>query len=167
MYSIIKNIIQNGNFRVNDLTTKIDTLWAESKLSDEERDELMQMMSDYLNPATEAPELAERINQLEDKIEAVETAIKELQGDVEEPDPEQVVIPQWKAWDGVSSDYQYGDVVQHNGLYYVDVLQSMQNTWEPGSAGVDSRYWMQISQEDAEDLILGIIEVGDVTEIKS
>lgn len=166
MYSIIKNIIQNGNFRVNDLTTKIDTLWAESKLTDEERDELVQMMTDHLNPATEAPELAERVNQLEDRVDALEAAVKELQGgEVEEPDPEQVVIPQWKAWDGVSSDYQYGDVVQHNNLYYVDVLQGMQNTWEPGSVGVDNRYWKQVSQEDAEDLILGIIEIEEAEEI--
>lgn len=37
MYEIIKNIIENGAFRVSDLTNKIDTLWAESKLSDDDR----------------------------------------------------------------------------------------------------------------------------------
>ena len=46
MYDIIKNIIENGTFRVSDLTNKIDTLWAESKLSDEERNQLVQMMTD-------------------------------------------------------------------------------------------------------------------------
>lgn len=51
MYEIIKNIIENGAFRVSDLTNKIDTLWAESKLSDDERSQLVQMMVDHLNPA--------------------------------------------------------------------------------------------------------------------
>ena len=46
MYDIIKNIIENGTFRVSDLANKIDTLWAESKLSDEERNQLVQMMTD-------------------------------------------------------------------------------------------------------------------------
>lgn len=57
MYDIIKNIIENGIFRVSDLTNKIDTLWAESKLSDDERNLLVQMMADHLNPNSEAPEL--------------------------------------------------------------------------------------------------------------
>lgn len=30
MYDIIKNIIQNGVFKISELTTKIDTLWAKS-----------------------------------------------------------------------------------------------------------------------------------------
>lgn len=36
-------------------------------------------------------------------------------------------IPKWEAWDGISDKYQ-------------NVLEGMQNTWEPGITGVDERY---------------------------
>ena len=156
MYDIIKNIIQNGVFKVSDLTTKIDTLWAESKLSDDERNELVQMMTDFLNPSTEAPELKDLYERLEARVSVLEDAVKELQGGgLEEPEPDEIIVPAWVPWDGISSDYQYGAVVTHNGKYWQNVLQGMQNTWEPGAVGVDDRYWKEITKEEAEAIVNG------------
>lgn len=151
MFGIIKNIIANGMFRVNDLSEKIDTLWAESKLSDDERNQLIQMMTDHINPATEAPELAERIARLEERVSALENAQTE---EPEEPS-EGISVPAWEPWDGVSDKYQYGAVVTNIGKYWLDTLQNMQNTWEPGSPGVDERYWKEITKEEAEALLGG------------
>ena len=99
MYDIIKNIIENGTFRVSDLTNKIDTLWAESKLSDDERSQLVQMMVDYLNPASEAPELKEMYERLEARVATLEAEVQALKG--EEPgggeeEPGTVTVPAWE-----------------------------------------------------------------------
>lgn len=154
MYDIIKNIIQNGVFKVSDLTTKIDTLWAESKLSDDERNELVQMMTDFLNPSTEAPEPKDLYERLESRVSVLEDSVKKLQGGgSEEPEPGEIIVPAWVPWDGISSDYQYGAVVTHNGKYWQNVLRGMQNTWEPGAVGVDERYWKEITKEEAEAII--------------
>ena len=156
MYDIIKNIIQNGMFKVSDLTTKIDTLWAESKLSDDERNELVQMMTDFLNPSTEAPELKDLYERLEARVVVLEGAVKELQGGgEEEPEPGEIAIPTWVPWDGISDNYQYGAVVKHNEKYWQNMLQGVQNTWEPGAVGVDDRYWKEITKEEAEKLVSG------------
>ena len=163
MYEIIKNIIENGTFRVSDLTNKIDTLWAESKLSDEERNQLVQMMTDYLNPASEAPELKEMYERLEARVDVLEAEAQALKG--EEPgggEEGTVTVPAWEPWDGISNKYQYGAVVTHNGKYFLDVLQEMQNTWEPESAGVDERYWKEITKEQAEGIISGDMTVDEV-----
>lgn len=163
MYEIIKNIIENGTFRVSDLTNKIDTLWAESKLSDEERNQLVQMMTDYLNPASEAPELKEMHERLETRVNVLEAEAQALKG--EEPgggEEGTVTVPAWEPWDGISNKYQYGAVVTHNGKYFLDVLQEMQNTWEPESAGVDERYWKEITKEQAEGIISGDMTVDEV-----
>lgn len=163
MYDIIKNIIENGTFRVSDLTNKIDTLWAESKLSDDERSQLVQMMIDYLNPASEAPELKEMYERLEARVTTLEEEVKKLKG--EEPgggEEGTVTVPAWEPWDGISNKYQYGAVVTHNTKYFLDVLQGMQNTWEPESAGVDERYWKEITKEQAEGIISGDMTVDDV-----
>ncbi len=160
MYEIIKAVIQSGNFNVSDITLKIDTLWAGSKISDEERKELSEMMIDYINPNTQAPELKELYLQLRKEIEVVREELSSLKAEVAElkgtggPGPEPgIVIPEWKAWDGISTDHQTGAVVAHNGKYYENVLEGMQNTWEPGSAGVDERYWKEITKEEAEALL--------------
>lgn len=154
MYDIIKNIIQNGVFKVSDLTTKIDTLWAESKLSDDERNELVQMMTDFLNPSTEAPELKDLYERLESRASVLEDAVKKLQGGgSEEPEPGEIIVPAWVPWDGISSNYQYGAVVTHNDKYWQNMLQGVQNTWEPGAVGVDDRYWKEITKEEAEAIV--------------
>ena len=163
MYDIIKNIIQNGVFKVSDLTTKIDTLWAESKLTDDERNELVTLMSDYLNPNTEAPELKEMYERLEARVATLEEEVKKLKG--EEPgggEEGTVTVPAWEPWDGISDKYKYGAVVTHNGKYFLDVLQGIQNTWEPESAGVDERYWKEITKEQAEGIISGDMTVDEV-----
>lgn len=164
MYEIIKNIIENGAFRVSDLTNKIDTLWAESKLSDDERSQLVQMMTDHLNPATEAPELKEMYERLEARVTTLEAEVQALKGGEEsggEEEPGTVTVPAWEPWDGISNKYQYGAVVTHNGKYFLDVLQGMQNTWEPESAGVDERYWKEITKEQAEKIISGDMNVDE------
>ena len=163
MYDIIKNIIENGIFRVSDLINKIDTLWAESKLSDDERNLLVQMMTDHLNPNSEAPELKELYERLEFRVTTLEEEVKKLKG--EEPgggEEGTVTVPAWEPWDGISNKYQYGAVVSHNGKYFLDVLQGMQNTWEPESAGVDERYWKEITKEQAEGILSEDMTVDEV-----
>ena len=164
MYEIIKAVIQSGAFVVSDITQKINTLWVESKLTDEERQDLSEMMIDYINPNTQAPELKELYLQLQEELGAEKEEERTLKAEVAElkgtggaepgPGPE-TKIPKWKPWDGISTDYQTGAVVKHKGKYYKNVLEGMQNTWEPGSAGVDERYWKEITKEEAEALLKG------------
>ena len=161
MYKIIKSVIIAGNFKLSDMTNKINTLWVTGELNDEQRDELLQLMNDHLNPATEAPELSKRINRVEQRVTILEDAVKELQSDGDESvesDPEEVIIPQWEPWDGISDKYQYGAVVTHNGKYWHNVLQGTQNVWEPETAGVGENIWKEITKEEAEALLTPTIE---------
>ena len=149
MFDIIKSVIERGIFRVNDLSLKIDTLWAESKLTDSQRDELYSLIMQHLNPAAEYPELEDRIASLEARVSALEEAQNNPDvGDPSEPEglPEGVEI--WEPWDGVSNKYQFGAIVLHNGVYYKNVLSGQQNVWEPGSPGIDERFWIVVSEDE-------------------
>ena len=105
MYEIIKAVIQSGAFVVSDITQKINTLWVESKLTDEERQELSEMMIDYINPNTQAPELKELYLQLREELGVVKEEVNTLKAEVAElkgtggtepgPEPE-ITIPKWK-----------------------------------------------------------------------
>lgn len=160
MYEIIKSVIEGGAFKLNDLSNKIDTLWVGGKLTDEERENLISLMSDHLNPATEAPQdyelLARQIADLKETVSSLSDRVTVLEGGETEPEePTGVVVPEWEPWDGISNQYQYGAVVTHNGKYWQNVLSGQQNVWEPESVGVDERYWKEIAKEEAESLISG------------
>lgn len=162
MYSILKSIIMSQKEPNDTLYHKINTAWANGDITDEEKIELEQLVFQYQNPQVQAPDLAklynrlsEKCNAMSDEIEALKASVEKLQSGTEPdaPQEDQVKIQKWEPWDGITQKYNYGDVVKHKGKYYQDVLQGMLNTWEPGSAGVDERYWKEITKEEAEALL--------------
>ena len=172
MYSIIKNKIQSGNFDVATMTETINTLYADAELTKEQRDELLKLMPSHSDPTTESPELTElykrlraEVESLKKNVELQEKRIWKLENpgeEPEEPDPG-IEIPIWEPWDGINQDwYSYGDVVQHSEKYWIDTLQKVINTWEPGTVGVDDRYWKEITKEQAEGIVSGDMTVDEV-----
>ena len=154
MYEIIKSTIESRNFVVSDIKNKVDTLWIEGVLTSEQREELIQLVFEYANPGTQAPELKSLITRVLQEIETIKDRIEKLEGGNETGTEQPNIIPEWKAWDGVSSEYQPGAVVTHNGKYYQNALD-IQNTWEPDGEGIDERFWKEITKEEAEKLING------------
>ena len=159
MYSILKSIIMSQKEPNDALYHKIDVAWANGDITDEEKNELEQLVFQYQNPQVQSPDLAELYNRLSEKcntmakeIEILKASVEKLQSgeESEEPQDKPVKIPKWEPWDGISDKYQTGAAVKHKGKYYQNVLEGMQNTWEPGATGVDERYWKEITKEEAE-----------------
>ena len=61
MYFIIKNVISRGGYNLSAVLSKIDTVWAEGKLSDEQRDELINLARKGAN-AEKGIDLIAKIN---------------------------------------------------------------------------------------------------------
>ena len=72
MYDIVKNVIISGDFRLSDMQTKIDTLWVQGDLTEDERNELIAIMKQYVKPESEAPEQIELYKQLLAKYESLD-----------------------------------------------------------------------------------------------
>ena len=162
MYSILKSIIMSQKEPNDTLYHKINVAWANGDITDEQKIELEQLVFQYQNPQVQAPDLAELYNRLSEKtnamseeIEALKASVEKLQSGAEPVEPQEpaVVIPEWEAWDGISDQYQTDAVVEHKEKYYQNILEGMQNTWEPGVTGVDERYWKEITKEEAEALL--------------
>lgn len=162
MYSILKSIIMSQKEPNDALYHKINVAWANGDITDEEKIELEELVFQYQNPQVQAPDLAklysrlsEKCNAMSEEIEALKASVEKLQSGTEPDAPQDkpAKIPKWEAWDGISTDYQTGAVVKHKGKYYQNVLEGMQNTWEPGVTGVDERYWKEITKEEAEALL--------------
>ncbi|WP_408934428.1 hypothetical protein [Corynebacterium marquesiae] len=61
-------------------------------------------------------------------------------------------IREWEPWHPLreSTHYRYGDKTRHNGRIWRDVLDptgDKLNVWEPGSPGIDERYWVEDEAE--------------------
>ena len=74
MYQIIKNVLSRGGYNLSAVLSKIDTVWAEGKLSDEQRDELIGLARKGAN-AEKDIDLMAKITELEERIRALEGTV--------------------------------------------------------------------------------------------
>ena len=126
MYTIIKNVIYSGRYELNDMLRKIDTIWVQGSLTDEERGELVELAQSNADPARSYAPLQEQINQAFDRIKALEGRMAKLEAG-EEPEPEE--WPEWVQPTGAHDAYGMGDKVTYNGKHYVSKIAG--NVWSP------------------------------------
>ena len=138
IYVILKSVIESGEYRLSDMATRIDTVWAEGKLTDAQRTELHALTQSRLTPDSEAPALAAQVAALTARMADMEARLTALEGGGEAEE-----WPAWEPWDGVSARYKQGAQVTHNGYHWRSTFAG-QNVWEPGAAGTES-LWEKVS----------------------
>lgn len=153
-YEIIKNVIKSGDFKLEDMTVKINTYWIQGEISEEQKAELIALMKEHLSPETEMPEALQMCRALKEEVESLKERVTKLEnsGVATEP-PAGIEVPAWEPWDGISNKYQYRAIVTIDQKYYISTYQG-QNTWMPGGIGTEG-LWKEISKEDAEAVIQG------------
>lgn len=130
MYTIIKNVIYSGRYELNDILTKIDTLWVQGCLTDEQRGELVELARESADPAASYAPLQEQIDQAFAQIKALGDRVAKLEaGEAPEPAPEPEEWPAWVQPTGAHDCYNTGDKVTYNGQHYVSKIDG--NVWSP------------------------------------
>ncbi len=71
MYQIIKNVIERGGYDLSAILTKIDTLWVNGSLTDEQRTELIGLARSNGDAKYSADVIA-KLNDLETRVRALE-----------------------------------------------------------------------------------------------
>lgn len=130
MYQTIKSVIQAGRYELNDMLRKIDTLWVQGDLSDEQRGELVELARESADPAASYAPLQEQIDQAFAQIKALGDRVAKLEaGETPEPSPEPEEWPAWVQPTGAHDCYNTGDKVTYNGQHYVSKIDG--NVWSP------------------------------------
>lgn len=119
MYSIIKNVIKQGGFDLTGLLSKINTLWVQGGLTDEQREELI---SSARNGADkhDSVEVLAKLEDLDRRVAALEKA-----GAPEEPAEEfpDFVTGKW---------YYTGDTCTFEGKKYTCIApDGVVCVWSP------------------------------------
>ncbi len=115
MYSIIKNVIEQGGFELSSLLKKIDTLWVQGSINDSQRDELIASTRDSADKQASVDVMV--------KLEDLDRRVKALEkGDTAEEYPD-FVVGKW---------YYAGDTCTFEGEKYTCIAPSgVACVWSP------------------------------------
>lgn len=157
MFEIIKNVISEGRYALNDILTKIDTIWIQGDLTDEEKTNLVNMAREHALPENSFAPLQKQIDvlaiqvtalkseiELHDKyIEALNTAISNLGGEPSEPEePVQEEYPSYVQPTGAHDAYHRGDKITFNGKKYECIApEGVAVVWDPITYPA---YWKEV-----------------------
>lgn len=131
MHDTIKDVIDSGRYELNDMLHKIDTLWVQGDLDDDQRDELVELARENATPEQTYAPIQEQIDQAFAQISALDTRIKALEAGGSEPtDPEpEDEWPEWVQPTGAHNAYSNGDKITYNGKHYISTMDG--NVWSP------------------------------------
>ena len=104
MYEIILSVINTGSFELTDILHKIDTLWMQGDIDDDQRAELIATAREKADPSASYAPLQKQVDKLADDLAALSARIAVLEGSGTEPADEYPAyvqhrrarrIPQW------------------------------------------------------------------------
>lgn len=144
MFEIVKNVILSKNYKLEDMLNKINVLWLESKLSDEEKTSLISLSRENAlaensyKPVQEQLDKAfKMIDELKETVEAnaigqseLKNAVEKLGGKVESiQTPAKEKYPEYVKPSGAHDAYNEGDGMTYNGTKYESLINN--NVWTP------------------------------------
>ena len=149
MYEIIKNVILASRFELNDILKKIDTLWVQSDLSDEQKNELIELARTKANPELSYAPLQKQIDELFTTVNGINALLDDivnrvtkLEGQEPEPQPEPEEYPEYKQPTGAHDAYHKDDKVTFNGERYICIApEGVAVVWDPVTYPA---YWKKV-----------------------
>lgn len=124
MYDIIKSVIESGRYELTDMLNKIDTIWLQGGITEEQKTELVGMARDNANPENSYAPMQEQINGLVDWVTKLESRISNIETKWGVTPPEGTVdtstteYPEYVKPTDKKSSYDKGDKVTFNGKHY-------------------------------------------------
>ena len=144
MYEIIKNVIESGDYELKDYLHKINRMYMENEITEEQKNELDNLARENANaensyvPLQEQIDKAfEEINLLKETINAnaigmsaLKDAVEKLGGKIETPaEQPKEEYPQHIQPTGAHDAYNTGDKITYNGKKYIYKINGC--VWSP------------------------------------
>lgn len=133
MFETIKDYINTGRYELKELTNKINTLWVESELTDEEREALLTLAQENTDPTKGYASLQQQVDELRENLKLTNEQLIELTTKVNqliagespepipEPDPDpEDEYPAWHTPTGAHDAYYKDDKMTYtDGKKYI------------------------------------------------
>lgn len=110
MYEIVRNVITSKRYALDDMLKKIDTLWVQNDITEEQRKELVALAQANADPEqSNAPlqkqieELAKQQSALKETVTSLNATVQKIKETVESggtvvPEPEPEPQEEYPAW---------------------------------------------------------------------
>ena len=149
MYEIIKNVILAGNYELVDMLKKINTVWIESAITEEQKQELEELARTNAKAENSYAPLQEQLDNANSRIDSLEERIAKLEGETtEEPtEPEPVdEYPEFVQPTGAHDAYNIGMGCTFNGEKYICLINGC--VWDPITY---PQAWQEVVEELNEE----------------
>lgn len=129
MFNLIKEVINSKSYKLEDMLYKINKMYIESYISEQEKTELDNLAREYANPINSYSPLQEQIDNMYIKISNLENRIAILENsDPVEPGQEDE-YPEFVQPTGAHNCYNKGDKIIYNGKKYICKMDGC--VWSP------------------------------------
>lgn len=129
MYEVIKNVINNKGYKLEEILYKINVMYVEAMITEEQKTELEGLARQNANPENSYAPIQEQIDNIYTEINKIKAEIKELKGGQETEEPEQEEYPEYVQPMGAHDAYKIGDKATYNGKKYICKLDNC--VWNP------------------------------------
>ena len=131
MYEIIKSVIESKDYELKDILYKINKMWIESAITEDEKTELDNLARENAKAENSYAPLQEQIENIYNELDNIKTEINLLknQEEVEEPTETVDEYPEYVAPSGAHDAYNIGDKITYNGKKYICKLDNC--VWNP------------------------------------
>lgn len=149
MYSIVKQVINEKNYELTNTLKKINTLWAENELTDEQREELITLARENADPKNSYAAPEDQVNALYNIVKEMgiamidlTTRVATLEGGQVEPEEPTEEYPEYVQPTGAHDAYKIGDKITYKGKKYECLIDGC--VWTPDDY---PQGWKEIEEE--------------------
>lgn len=145
MYEIIKSVIESRNFELRDILYKINKMWIEAQISEDEKTELDELARTNAQAENSYASLQEQVNNIYNEIDTIKSRLNVLENTEESPEePTEPVneYPPYKQPTGAHDAYKIGDKITYNGKKYVCKMDGC--VWTPDDY---PQGWEEVSED--------------------
>lgn len=130
MYETIKKVLESGRYELSEMLRKIDTIWLQGDITDEQKTELVKLAQDNADP-TATTDVWKKLEELDGRMKIVEEKLETEQG---EEYPE-YISGKW---------YYKDDKITYKGKRYICIaLDGQVCTWNPDEYPA---YWKEVAE---------------------
>lgn len=127
MFNLIKQVIESKDYKLEDMLYKINKMYVENFITEEEKTELDNLARENADPVNSYTPLQKQVDNLYIKISNLEDRVKLLEK-TEEPGEEEE-YPEFIQPTGAHDCYNMGDKIFYNGKKYICKIDGC--VWAP------------------------------------
>ena len=130
MYEIIKDVINSKDYELKDILYKINKMYIESAITEEQKTELDNLARTNANAENSYASLQVQVNNIYTEIDSIKSRLNALEGTEEPTEPSETEeYPEYKQPTGAHDAYKTGDKITYNGKKYVCKMDGC--VWNP------------------------------------